>query len=79
MDDVYFKKLKHDSVEGNLPRVFFCTERQLLRMVRSVSEDRLNDTIEFNKFLQMMSKQQKEEVEKNDLVDYLLYREHCFY
>ena len=47
----------------------FCTERQLLRMVRSVSEDRLNDTIEFNEFLQMMSKQQEEAVERGDLVE----------
>ena len=38
-------------------------------MVRSVSEDKLNDTIEFNEFLQMMSKQQEEVVEKNDLTE----------
>ena len=38
-------------------------------MVRTVSEDRLNNTIEFNEFLQMMSKQQEEAVEKDDLVE----------
>ena len=38
-------------------------------MVRSVSEDKLNDTIEFNEFLQMMSKQQEEEVEREELAE----------
>ena len=33
-------------------------EEELLLMVREVSEDFLYDTIEFNEFLQMMSKQQ---------------------
>ena len=35
------------------------TEKELLTMVRAVSEDQIYDTIEFNEFLQMMSKQQK--------------------
>jgi len=35
------------------------SEKELLRMVREVSEDRIYDTIEFNEFLQMMSKQMK--------------------
>ena len=39
-------------------RIYF-PEKELLRMVREVSEDRIYDTIEFNEFLQMMSKQQK--------------------
>ena len=38
---------------------FPATEKELLRMVREVSEDRIYDTIEFNEFLQMMSKQQR--------------------
>ena len=37
----------------------FFPEKELLRMVREVSEDRIYDTIEFNEFLQMLSKQQK--------------------
>ena len=36
-------------------------------MVRSVSEDKLNNTIEFNEFLQMMSKQQEEEVDREEV------------
>jgi len=35
------------------------SEKELLRMVREVSEDRIYDTIEFNEFLQMMSKQMR--------------------
>ena len=46
---------------------FFLLEKKLLRMVRSVSEDKLNDTIEFNEFLQMMSKQQEEEVDREEV------------
>ena len=37
----------------------FFPEKELLRMVREVSEDRIYDTIEFNEFLQMLSKQQR--------------------
>ena len=41
-------------------RVFLTiSEKELLRMVREVSEDRIYDTIEFNEFLQMMSKQMR--------------------
>ena len=36
-------------------------------MVRSVSEDKLNNTIEFNEFLQMMSKQQEDEVDREEV------------
>ena len=39
--------------------IFFLSESELLKMVREVSEDRIYDTIEFNEFLQMMSKQQR--------------------
>ena len=38
-------------------------------MVRSVSEDKLYDTIEFNEFLQMMSKQEEEEVSEESLME----------
>ena len=38
---------------------FLSIEKELLRMVREVSEDRIYDTIEFNEFLQMMSKQMR--------------------
>ena len=38
---------------------FSDSEKELLRMVRDVSEDQVYDTIEFNEFLQMMSKQQR--------------------
>ena len=44
-------------------------EAELLSMVRAVSEDKLYDTIEFNEFLKMMSKQQSEEMPENALVE----------
>ena len=44
-------------------------EPDLLKMVRSVSEDKLYDTIEFNEFLQMMSKQQEDDISMNALVE----------
>ena len=40
-------------------------------MVRSVSEDKLYDTIEFNEFLQMMSRQEDEEVYEEALMESL--------
>ena len=40
-------------------------------MVRSVSEDKLFDTIEFNEFLQMMSRQEDEEVYEEALMESL--------
>ena len=45
------------------------TDKLLLKMVRSVSEDKLYDTIEFYEFLQMMSKQQQEEINMDALVE----------
>ena len=44
-------------------------EKILLKMVRSVSEDKLYDTIEFNEFLQMMSKQQEDDINMAALVE----------
>ncbi len=38
-------------------------------MVRDVSEDRIYDTIEFNEFLQMMSKQQRNGMTQDSLKD----------
>jgi len=45
------------------------TENKLLTMVRDVSEDHIYDTIEFNEFLQMMSKQQKVGMTEDSLKD----------
>jgi Ca2+-binding EF-hand superfamily protein len=45
------------------------SEKDLLTMVRDVSEDHIYDTIEFNEFLQMMSKQQKFGMTEDSLKD----------
>ena len=45
----------------------------LLSMVRSVSEDKLYDTIEFNEFLRMMSKQGEEEIKMDMMVEAFRY------
>ena len=47
----------------------FFAEKELLTMVRAVSEDQIYDTIEFNEFLQMMSKQQKDGMNEDSLKD----------
>ena len=38
-------------------------------MVRSVSEDKLYHTVEFNEFLRMMGKQGEEEINMKNLVE----------
>ena len=38
-------------------------------MVRSVSEEKLYNSIELNEFLQMMSKQEEEDIKEDSLVD----------
>ena len=38
-------------------------------MVRSVSEDKLYDTIEFNELLQMMYKQQEDDINMSALME----------
>ena len=38
-------------------------------MVRSVSADKLNYTIEFNEFLMMMNKQEEEEMNMESLME----------
>ena len=48
---------------------YFFAEKELLTMVRAVSEDQIYDTIEFNEFLQMMSKQQKDGMNEDSLKD----------
>ena len=45
-------------------------------MVRSVSEDKLYDTIEFNEFLQMMSKQAEGDINMDALMEAFKYG-HC--
>ena len=45
----------------------------LLSMVRSVSEDKLYDTIEFNEFLRMMSMQGEEETKMDMMVEAFRY------
>lgn len=45
------------------------SENELLTMVRQVSEDQIYDTIEFNEFLQMMSKQRRERLSEDSLKD----------
>ena len=50
-------------------RLSLFSEKTLLVMVRSVSEDKLYDTIEFNEFLLMMSKQQEDDINMEALVE----------
>ena len=49
--------------------LLFDAEKTLLKMVRSVSEDKLYDTIEFNEFLQMMSRHQENEINLDTLME----------
>ena len=42
---------------------------ELLVMVRDVSEDQTYSTIEFNEFLQMMSKQMHKDIAPKDLIE----------
>ena len=55
----------------------YLLEMELLRMVREVSEDHTYDTIEFNEFLQMMSKQMTRPINTEDLIDAFRYRFIC--
>ena len=55
--------------ESQCHLLFFFSEKELLTMVRAVSEDQIYDTIEFNEFLQMMSKQQKDGMNEDSLKD----------
>ena len=44
-------------------------EDDLLLMVREVSQDKTNNTIEFNEFLKMMAKQEEKEVPEKELTE----------
>jgi len=45
------------------------SEKELLAMVREVSEDKMYDTIEFNEFLTMIGKQSQTPITKESLVE----------
>ena len=49
--------------------IIYLSETELLEMVRSVSEDKLYNSIQFNEFLQMMSKQEEEDIKEESLVE----------
>ena len=59
-------KIAGHSLRKELTEVIVKT---LLKMVRSVSEDKLYDTIEFNEFLLMMGKHQETEVNMDALME----------
>ena len=48
---------------------YFYLEKELLAMVREVSEDKMYDTIEFNEFLTMIGKQSQTPITKESLVE----------
>ena len=76
----FYYKTKNEDRDSN-SRISICVfeimitcdllilEKELLTMVRAVSEDQIYDTIEFNEFLQMMSKQQKDGMNEDSLKD----------
>lgn len=47
-------------------------------MVRSVSEDKIYDTIEFNEFLQMMGQHQVDEITPDQLLEAFKYEIHKY-
>ena len=47
------QKYTNSQIHKNTNSQIFTSEKKLLTMVRSVSEDKLYDTIEFNEFLQV--------------------------
>ena len=49
--------------------LLFNSEKELLAMVRQVSEDKTFDTIEFNEFLIMLGKQNIEDIKFESLVE----------
>ena len=48
---------------------FIISGDELLKMVLDVSEDTINNTVEFNEFLKMMSKKENEEIGENLLLE----------
>jgi len=55
-------------------RPIFIPDDDLLAQLREVSADAIYDTIEFNEFLQMMSKQQVKLLSKDSLKDAFRYK-----
>ena len=79
---IYFKKSsrydEHIVYRGtefliNKANIFFLDD-DLLAQLREVSADAIYDTIEFNEFLQMMSKQQVKLLSKDSLKDAFRYK-----
>ena len=60
-------------IDEQLRNDIFVSESDLLKMVRSVSEDKMHDTIEFNEFLKMMSKQEEQEINMETLLEAFKY------
>ena len=56
-----------------MANIFFLDD-DLLAQLREVSADAIYDTIEFNEFLQMMSKQQVKLLSKDSLKDAFRYK-----
>ena len=48
---------------------YFPPEKELLSMVRQVSEDKTFDTLEFNEFLTMLGRQNIEDIKFESLVE----------
>ena len=80
---IYFKKSsrydEHIVYRGILnflliKPIFFFLDDDLLAQLREVSADAIYDTIEFNEFLQMMSKQQVKLLSKDSLKDAFRYK-----
>ena len=59
---------KEGSEISNIIGTIF-VEEDLLLMVREVSQDKTNNTIEFNEFLKMMAKQEEKEVPEKELTE----------
>jgi Ca2+-binding EF-hand superfamily protein len=53
-------------------------DEELLKMVRDVSEDPIYDTIEFNEFLQLVSKQKRSGTTHDSLTDAFRYLTELF-
>ena len=47
----------------------FISDSDLLEMVRSVSEDKVEDTIEFNEFLKMISRKEEDHLQLDCLLE----------
>ena len=63
------QRLDGEQVYLNKLCIVYLSETELVKMVKSVSEDKLYNTIEFNEFLKMMSKQKEEDIKEVSLVE----------